>query len=49
MPPTHPSAVIATLPGTRAHIPHVGLEAANWSVLAKNTSAATAPGASAGN
>lgn len=35
--PTHPSAVIATLTGAQAHIPHVGLEAANWDVLAKNT------------
>ncbi|MFF7413351.1 DUF317 domain-containing protein [Streptomyces lydicus] len=35
--PTHRSAVIATLTGPQAHIPHVGLEAANWSVLAKNT------------
>ncbi|MET7795365.1 DUF317 domain-containing protein [Streptomyces decoyicus] len=35
--PTHPSAVIATLTGTQAHIPHVGLEAADWHVIAKNT------------
>lgn len=27
----------ATLTGTQAHIPHVGLEAANWHVVAKNT------------
>ncbi|MFJ6752144.1 DUF317 domain-containing protein [Streptomyces sp. NPDC091266] len=35
--PTHPSAVTATLTGSQAHIPHVGLEAANWDVVAKNT------------
>ncbi|MCZ1006876.1 DUF317 domain-containing protein [Streptomyces lydicus] len=35
--PTHPSAVIATLTGTQAHIPHMGLEAADWHVVAKNT------------
>ncbi|BDH15458.1 DUF317 domain-containing protein [Streptomyces hygroscopicus] len=35
--PTHPSAVIATLTGAQAHIPHVGLEAADWHVVAKNT------------
>lgn len=34
--PTHPSAVTATLTGTQAHIPHVGLEAAGWHVTAKN-------------
>lgn len=34
--PTHPSAVIATLTGDQAHIPHVGLEAAGWDVVAKN-------------
>lgn len=34
--PTHPSAVTATLIGTQAHIPHVGLEAADWHVTAKN-------------
>ncbi|GAA2312592.1 hypothetical protein Scani_00130 [Streptomyces caniferus] len=35
--PTHPSAVMATLTGTQAHIPHVGLEAANWDAVAENT------------
>ncbi len=35
--PTHPSAVIATLTGTQAHIPHVSLEAADWHVVTKNT------------
>ncbi|MEU1893909.1 DUF317 domain-containing protein [Streptomyces pristinaespiralis] len=35
--PTHPSAVTAVLTGSQAHIPHVGLEAANWTVLAENT------------
>ncbi|MEW1794617.1 DUF317 domain-containing protein [Streptomyces niveus] len=34
--PTHPSAVTATLTGTQAHIPHVGLEAAGWHVAAEN-------------
>lgn len=34
--PTHPSAVTATLTGTQAHIPHVGLEADGWHVTAKN-------------
>lgn len=35
--PTHPSAVIAALTGAQAHIAHVGLEAADWHVAAKNT------------
>ncbi|MCZ4103742.1 hypothetical protein O3W51_47660, partial [Streptomyces sp. H39-C1] len=35
--PTHPSAVTALLTGSRAHIPHVGLEAANWHVVTTNT------------
>ncbi|AWN32474.1 DUF317 domain-containing protein [Streptomyces sp. NEAU-S7GS2] len=35
--PTHPSAVIATLTGVQAHVVHVGLEAADWHVVAKNT------------
>ncbi|MCA1221310.1 DUF317 domain-containing protein [Streptomyces sp. 8L] len=35
--PTHPSAVTAILTGSQAHIPHVGLEAGNWSVVAPNT------------
>jgi hypothetical protein len=35
--PTHPSAVTAVLTGSQAHIPHVGLEAANWTVVAENT------------
>ncbi|MCL7493828.1 hypothetical protein M8I34_20860 [Streptomyces sp. MCA2] len=35
--PPHPSAAIATLTGAQAHIPHVGLEAADWHVVAKNT------------
>ncbi|MFD6994133.1 DnaB-like helicase N-terminal domain-containing protein [Streptomyces sp. NPDC059943] len=34
--PTHPSAVTATLTGAQAHIPHVGLEAADWHVTANN-------------
>ncbi|MFD5898547.1 hypothetical protein [Streptomyces sp. NPDC060366] len=34
--PTHSSAVTATLSGTQAHIPHVGLEAADWHVAANN-------------
>lgn len=34
--PTHPSAVIATLTGFQAHIPHVGLEADGWHVAADN-------------
>lgn len=35
--PTHPSAVTAVLTGSQAHIPHVGLEAAHWTVVAENT------------
>ncbi|MEV5150962.1 DUF317 domain-containing protein [Streptomyces werraensis] len=35
--PTHPSAVTAILTGSQAHIPHVGLEAADWTVVAENT------------
>ncbi|MER5202183.1 DUF317 domain-containing protein [Streptomyces sp. NPDC002825] len=35
--PTHPSAVTATLTGPQAHIPHLGLEAADWHVVAENT------------
>ncbi|WP_198358298.1 DUF317 domain-containing protein [Streptomyces fildesensis] len=35
--PTHASAVTAVLTGSQAHIPHVGLEAANWHVVAPNT------------
>ncbi|MET9507648.1 DUF317 domain-containing protein [Streptomyces flavidovirens] len=35
--PTHPSAVTAVLTGSQAHIPHVGLEAADWTVVAENT------------
>ncbi|MGW6542799.1 DUF317 domain-containing protein [Streptomyces massasporeus] len=35
--PTHPSAVTAVLAGTQAHIAHLGLEAADWSVAADNT------------
>ncbi|MFD3580858.1 hypothetical protein [Streptomyces sp. NPDC058683] len=35
--PTHPSAVTAVLTGTQAHIAHLGLEAANWTVIADNT------------
>ncbi|MGP3733043.1 DUF317 domain-containing protein [Streptomyces sp. GDS52] len=34
--PTHPSAVTAVLTGSQAHVPHVGLEAADWTVVAKN-------------
>ncbi|EST31656.1 DUF317 domain-containing protein [Streptomyces niveus] len=34
--PTHPSAVTATLTGTQAHIPHVGLEADGWHATADN-------------
>lgn len=34
--PTHPSAVTATLTGTQAHIPHLGLEADGWHVAAEN-------------
>ncbi|MFI9039787.1 DUF317 domain-containing protein [Streptomyces sp. NPDC053726] len=34
--PTHSSAVTATLTGTQARIAHIGLEAANWSVVADN-------------
>lgn len=34
--PTHPSAVVATLTGAQANIPHMGLEAADWHVVAKN-------------
>ncbi|MER6500135.1 DUF317 domain-containing protein [Streptomyces sp. NPDC001455] len=34
--PTHPSAVTAVLTGSQAHIPHVGLEAADWTVVADN-------------
>lgn len=35
--PTHPSAVIATLTGSQAHVAHLGLEAADWTVVADNT------------
>ncbi|MBT2511662.1 DUF317 domain-containing protein [Streptomyces sp. ISL-98] len=35
--PIHPSAVTATLTGAQAHIPHLGLEAADWNVVAENT------------
>lgn len=35
--PTHPSAVTATLTGSQAHIPRLGLEAADWTVVAENT------------
>lgn len=34
--PTHPSAVTTVLTGLQAHVPHVGLEAADWTVVAKN-------------
>ncbi|MFE1071148.1 hypothetical protein ACFW5W_07955 [Streptomyces sp. NPDC058783] len=34
--PTHPSAVTAVLTGTRAHIAHLGLEAADWTTVADN-------------
>ncbi|MFB7275410.1 DUF317 domain-containing protein [Streptomyces sp. NPDC056244] len=34
--PTHPSAVTATLTGTQAHIALMGLEAADWTVVADN-------------
>lgn len=34
--PTHPSAVIATLTGAQAHVAHLGLEAADWTVVADN-------------
>ncbi|MFJ6636383.1 DUF317 domain-containing protein [Streptomyces sp. NPDC091376] len=32
--PTHPSAVIAVLTGSQARIPHMGLEAADWTAVA---------------
>ncbi|MEU9059188.1 hypothetical protein AB0D13_10005 [Streptomyces sp. NPDC048430] len=35
--PHHSSAVTAVLTGSQAHIAHVGLEADNWCVVAKNT------------
>jgi hypothetical protein len=35
--PTHPSAVTAVLTGTQAHIPHMALEAADWTAVADNT------------
>ncbi|WP_203674735.1 hypothetical protein [Streptomyces sp. H39-C1] len=35
--PTHSSAVTATLTGPQTHIPHLGLEAADWHVVADNT------------
>ncbi|MEU3299695.1 DUF317 domain-containing protein [Streptomyces sp. NPDC006678] len=35
--PTHPSAVTAVLTGSQARIPHLALEAADWTVVAKNT------------
>ncbi|MFF9511542.1 DUF317 domain-containing protein [Streptomyces sp. NPDC014724] len=35
--PNHSSAVTAFLTGSQAHIPHLGLEAADWTVVAKNT------------
>ncbi|MFE4331402.1 DUF317 domain-containing protein [Streptomyces sp. NPDC056831] len=35
--PTHSTAVTATLSGSQSHIPHVGLEAADWTVVAENT------------
>ncbi|WP_019070538.1 DUF317 domain-containing protein [Streptomyces hokutonensis] len=34
--PTHPSAVIAVLTGSQARIAHMGLEAADWTVVAEN-------------
>lgn len=34
--PTHPSAVIAVLTGSQAHITHTGLEAVGWTVVAEN-------------
>ncbi|MEH0441553.1 DUF317 domain-containing protein [Streptomyces scabiei] len=34
--PTHPSAVTAVLTGPQAHIAHLGLEAADWTVVADN-------------
>lgn len=34
--PTHPSAVIAILTGSQAHIPHVALEADDWELVANN-------------
>ncbi|MEV7395235.1 DUF317 domain-containing protein [Streptomyces sp. NPDC091215] len=34
--PTHPSAVTAVLTGSQAHVAHLGLEAAGWSVVADN-------------
>ncbi|WP_308061804.1 hypothetical protein [Streptomyces scabiei] len=36
MHPTHPSAVTAALTGTQAHIAHLSLEAADWTVVADN-------------
>ncbi|MDF9816712.1 DUF317 domain-containing protein [Streptomyces sp. SPB162] len=35
--PTHSSAVTATLTGPQAHIPQLGLEAADWHVVSDNT------------
>ncbi|GAA2530263.1 MULTISPECIES: DUF317 domain-containing protein [Streptomyces] len=35
--PTHPSAVTAVLTGSQAHIPHIGLDAADWTAVAENT------------
>lgn len=32
--PTHPSAVTAVLTGTQAHVAHLSLEAADWTVIA---------------
>lgn len=34
--PTHPSAVTASLTGAQAHVAHLGLEAADWTVVADN-------------
>jgi hypothetical protein len=34
--PTHPSAVTAVLTGTQAHVAHLSLEAADWTVVADN-------------
>ncbi|MGW2051623.1 DUF317 domain-containing protein [Streptomyces sp. NPDC001858] len=34
--PTHPSAVTASLTGAQAHVAHLGLEAADWAVVADN-------------
>ncbi|RZU45763.1 uncharacterized protein DUF317 [Streptomyces sp. BK022] len=35
--PSHTSAVIAVLTGSQTHVAHLGLEAADWTVVADNT------------